>query len=111
MKWLVVGSIAVLLMTGCASAGPAISKSSMGNLELNIRGAEGAKVGQADIYVDGEYIGNASPLKPVLYLRRGERRIRVELAGFKAYEDTIMILGDPNHQVLNVVLEPEGCMW
>jgi hypothetical protein len=105
MKWLLVVSVAVLLMTGCVSPGPAISKSSMGNLELNIRGMEEAQVGQADIYIDGQYIGNASSLKPVLYLRRGERQVRVQLSGFKTYEGTITILGDPNHQVLNVILE------
>jgi len=41
----------------------------------------------------------------VLYLKRGRHTVKVELEGAKSYEQVIAILGDPNHQVLNIVLE------
>jgi hypothetical protein len=61
----------------------------------------------AAVYVGGVFIGNASATKPVLYLQRGPRTVRVELKGFRPFETTLTILGEPNHQVLNVVLEPQ----
>ena len=51
------------------------------------------------------YIGNASERLPVLYLKRGTHVVRVELAGCKPYERSILILGEPNHQVMNAFLE------
>ena len=94
------------IMAGCAATGPAIRKSEIGNLELNVYGPEHAHVARADIYLDGLFIGNATPEMPVLYMRRGERMVRVVLPGYKPYKRKINILGDPNHQVLNVFLEP-----
>jgi hypothetical protein len=44
---------------------------------------------------------------PVLYIKRGLRTVKVELDGMKTYEQAITILGDPNHQFLNVALEPK----
>jgi hypothetical protein len=61
----------------------------------------------AQIYMDGIFVGNVSERLPVLYIKRGKRTIRVELAGMKTYEQAIFILGDPNHQFLNVALEPK----
>ena len=105
MRGIILCSMLVWLLVGCASPGPAISKSRMGNLEVNIRGVEMAEAARADIYIDGAYIGNPTDLKPILCLKRGERRIRVVLPGFQDYNQTILILGAPNHQVLNVYLE------
>lgn len=107
MKVMAAGCVLVALLVGCATAGPAVSKSRMGNLELTVRCPGDADVGQAQVYVDGAYIGNASRLKPILYLRRGERTVRVSLNGFRTYEGIVTVLGDPNQQVLNVYLEPE----
>jgi len=85
--------------------GPAVTKSRDGNLELNILGAGEENWALARIFVDDVFIGNLSPTLPVLHLRNGRRTVRVELAGFKPWQQTVHILGDPNHQVLNAVLE------
>ncbi len=42
---------------------------------------------------------------PVLQLKNGKRTIRVELEGTDRYTEAITILGEPNHQVLNVALK------
>jgi hypothetical protein len=44
-------------------------------------------------------------LVPVLYLKRGRHTVEVELEGAGKYEQTITILGEQNHQVLNIILE------
>lgn len=90
------------LFSACVM-GPAISKSHDGNLELNI--LADSDVRTARVFVDDVFVGHLSPTKPVLHLRRGPRAVRVELSGFKPWQQTVHILGDPNHQVLNAVLE------
>jgi len=95
-------------IAGCVYEGPAISKSAFGNLQVNVYGPKDVSVRGADIYVDDAFIGNATPEKPVLYIKRGERRIRVELPGYVPYCRSVHVLGDPNHQVLNVYLKPVG---
>ena len=100
--------VALFVVMGCVvSTGPAVSKSSMGNLEINVSARENMSYSAALIYVDDVPVGNVSPTKPVLHLKRGDRAIRVELEGCKPYKQQIRILGDPNQQVLNVVLEKE----
>jgi hypothetical protein len=94
----------VALLSGCASYDPAISKSSMGNLEVYVTAPEGVDARPASIYVDGIFVGNVSQDLPVLYLKRGQHLIKVELEGMKTCERTIEILGDPNHQFLDVPL-------
>ncbi len=59
------------------------------------------------LYLDGVFVGNLTRDMPVLYAKRGVRVIRVESPGHEAYERSITVLGDPNHQVLNVILEKE----
>ena len=98
--------IGVALLAGCVSPGPAMSKAELGSLEINVFGPQNASVRVADIYVDGLFIGNATAQRPILYIKRGERKVRVELAGYKPYERTIHLFGDPNHQVLNILMEP-----
>jgi hypothetical protein len=94
-----------LFLSGCVSTGPAISKSSMGNLEVYVTAPEGIDAHPARICIDGVFVGNVSRDLPVLYLKRGKHVIRVELANMQTYEQEIRILGDPNHQFLDVVLE------
>lgn len=77
----------------------------MGNLEVFVAAPQGVDVHPAQIYVDDIFVGNVSETLPVLYLKRGKHTIRVELAGMKTYERVIYILGDPNHQFLDVSLE------
>lgn len=96
--------LAALVLCGCAS-GPAVSRSATGNLEINVVAPPDMPVAFARIFVDGVFIGNVSQSRPILFLKRGVRAIRVELPGTKTYEQGIAILGDPNHQVLNVMLE------
>lgn len=98
--------LAVVLAAGCAT-GPAVSKSRDGNLELNISGPSDTGVKQARIYVDDVFVGNPSPMLPVLHLRKGKRNVRVELEGFKPWQQAVHILGEPNHQVLNAILEKQ----
>ena len=97
--------LAATLLGGCVSSGPAISKSSMGNLEVYVAGPQDVDIHPARILVDGVFVGNVSQNLPVLYLKRGKHTVTVELAGMKTYEQQISILGDPNHQFLDVILE------
>ena len=60
---------------------------------------------RAEIYIDELYIGDITPKKPVLYIKRGENLVRIQLPGFEPVEKRITVLGDPNHQVMNVFLE------
>ncbi|HUW19546.1 MAG TPA: hypothetical protein VMW16_09610 [Sedimentisphaerales bacterium] len=105
MKKGIVGLALVLLLAGCESGGPAVSKSEMGNLQINVYCPEEMSTAPAEIYLDGVFIGNATGQLPVIHARRGKRVVRVEAAGCKPYEKSITILGEPNHQVLNVYLE------
>jgi hypothetical protein len=42
---------------------------------------------------------------PILHLKNGKHVVKVELEGTATYTETLTILGDPNHQVLNVALQ------
>ena len=100
-------SLVAVILCGCAATEPAISKSSMGNLAVCVYAPKDRDMRRAELFLDGLPIGNATPDMPVLHVRRGTRTIRVECPGCKPTESKITILGDPNHQVLNVFLEPE----
>lgn len=97
--------VGMLVLCGCADFSPAISKTNFGNLEVNIFAPEGLDVRESRIYIDGVFIGNVSSRMPVLQLKRGKRLVRVELAGAETCSETITILGEPNHQVLNIALK------
>jgi hypothetical protein len=97
--------LAAMVAGGCVSSGPAISKSSLGNLDVYVTAPQGVDVYPARISVDGVFVGNVSRDLPVLHLKRGQHVISVELAAMKPYEQQICILGDPNHQFLDVTLE------
>lgn len=99
--------LAAAVLCGCVSTGLAISKNSMGNLEVYVTAPQGVDAMAASIYVDGTFVGNVSQDLPVLYLKRGQHIVRVELAGMKPYQRSIDILGEPNHQFLNATLEKE----
>ncbi|MHC4623563.1 MAG: hypothetical protein ACYS4W_06640 [Planctomycetota bacterium] len=107
MKMGVVSLVLGLVLAGCGSVGPAVSKSNMGNLEINVYCPEGLDTRTADIYLDEVFIGNSTRELPVVHARRGARIVRVEAAGCMPYQRKITILGEPNHQVLNVYLEKE----
>jgi len=106
MKSLAVLALLLSLAVGCVN-GPAVSKARDGNLEINIAGPGDTNVRQARIYVDDVFVGNPSQALPVLHLRNGKRMIRVELEGFKPWQQTVHVLGEPNHQVLNALLEKQ----
>ena len=94
-----------LLMCGCVDFSPFISKSNLGNLELNIAAPEGLDAHAARVYVDDIFIGNVSDRMPILHVRNGKHLVKVELEGAATYTEALTILGDPNHQVLNVTLK------
>ena len=103
-------SIAILLtglslFCGCADLSPVISKSNMGNLEINIAAPEGLDAQAARVYLDDVFIGNVSSRMPILHLKNGKHMVKVELDGAATFTEGITILGDPNHQVLNVALK------
>ena len=95
------------VLCGCGTPGPVVSKSHMGNLAIYIHAPKGADVRRAELSIDGLCIGDATGERPVLFVKRGDRVIGVRMVGCKAVERKIDILGDPNHQVLHVFLEPE----
>ncbi len=98
----------LLVLSGCVTTGPTFSKSDMGNLEVNIYTQDKEIDGRfAEVYIDTIFLGNISPNKPILNLKEGEHDIRIELKGYKTYEKKMFISGDPNHQVLNVLLEKQ----
>jgi len=96
--------VCLILISGCVYHGPAVSKSNAGNLEVNILGTD-MVYHDADLYIDGNFIGNLTKNLPVLHIKRGQREIRIEASGFKPYEKHIIILGQPNHQVINAFME------
>ena len=104
MRYLWALLVVMLLVSGCATFGPAVSKSNMGNLEINVYTPDMKPVYRASLYLDGAFIGNLSKTMPVLHARRGTRVVRIKCPGYQPYKKTITILGDPNHQVLYVVL-------
>jgi hypothetical protein len=95
----------LLILCGCADFGPAVSKTNLGNLEINILPPEGLDSQAARIYVDETFIGNVSSRMPILQLKRGKHVIKVELQDAETYTESITILGEPNHQVLNIALK------
>ena len=101
---LVICLLSVLVLTGCIDLGPFITKTNLGNLEINIAAPQGLDPQASRIFVDGIFIGNVSSRMPILYLKTGMHRIRVELDGAATYTQEIMVIGDPNHQVLNINL-------
>ncbi len=99
--------VVCLLISGCVTPGPVISKSHLGNLEINVLTVDGQHVTKAELFLDGAFVGNLTSRLPVIHARRGERTVRVVCPGYRPYEKKITVLGDPNHQVLNVVLQKE----
>ena len=100
-------SLAGLLALGCVVSGPAVSKGNMGNVAIYVYAPDDVDVRRAEIYLEGHYIGNATTTMPVLELRRGERELRVQMEGFKTVNKTLYVLGEPNHQVVNIFLDPQ----
>src|SRR5215813_2609258 len=93
--------VGLLILTGCADFGPAVSKTNLGNLEVNITAPEGLDPRAARIYIDEIFVGNVSNRMPILQLKKGKHIVRVELEDAETYTESITILGEPNHQVLN----------
>lgn len=96
--------VTLVLCAGCLSPGPAENKPATGILSIYVSHS-GRQFPSAEIYVDDAFVGNSSSNKPLLYLKTGERKIRIEADGFKTYERTITVLGAPNQQQLAVSME------
>lgn len=108
LKWASAKIILLLLVAlsvSCVCESPAVSKSRYGNLEVAVTTAEGEEPIFPAIFVDGKRLGNVSYKKPILYLRRGLRQIRVESPGYQPWEGEVYILGDPNQQYLHIQLK------
>ena len=103
--WILLVSCLALCLTACTARGPVISKSKSGNLQITVRVPDDVDETQSEVYIDGLFIGNVSIHMPVIHVRRGLREIRVEAPDCQPFEKQISILGDPNHQVLNVKLK------
>ena len=99
--------VVALFVSGCVSTGPAISKSNLGNLEINVMSSDQQQHPNAELYLDAVFVGNLSSRLPVIHAKKGERTVRVVCTGYKSYEKKITVLGDPNNQVLNVIMEKE----
>jgi hypothetical protein len=107
MRHILTAAFLCVLFAGC-DAGPVVSKSNLGNLEINVLDAEqGTIIVTAEIYIDGLFIGNPTTHMPIINARSGERQIRVTAPGYKPYEKSIVILGQPNHQALNIFLQKQ----
>jgi hypothetical protein len=100
--------LSIVILPGCLAGGSVISKSSTGNLEINVSAPDDVDVSQARLYLDGAFIGNVTRNMPVLHVRRGERVIRAELEGFPPIEEKLLVLGEPNHQTLNIGFQRPG---
>jgi len=96
--------IVIFISTACIS-NPS-DKSQSGNFEIIVTPLEvdGQPIFPS-VYINGKFIGNASKNKPVLYLNKGKHEIKVEAKGFKAYQQTIQILGAQSMQIITVELE------
>lgn len=107
LKWAAVKIVLLLvaLSVSCVSESPGVSKSRYGNLEVVVTTAEPKEAIFPAIFVDGKCLGNISYRKPILYLRRGLRQIRVESPGYEPWEGEVYILGDPNQQHLHIQLK------
>ena len=77
MKLRVIHALLATLLFSCVTS-PVISKSKMGNVEIQVIAPEGMDVRRAELFVDDLFVGNATDDLPVLTLRRGERTIRAE---------------------------------
>ena len=102
---IIAGFTMLLILCGCADFGPAVSKTNLGNLEINITAPEGLDSRAARIYIDEVFVGNVSSRMPILQLKKGKHVVKVELEETEPYTESITILGDPNHQVLNVAMK------
>ena len=96
---------ALWAFSGCVSSTPVVSKSSRGNLAINVAAPNGFDIKYTELYLDDHFIGNVSSQWPILYVKKGLRRIRATLKGCKTIEKNITILGEPNHQTLNLNFE------
>jgi hypothetical protein len=79
----------------------------IGELVLDLSVPDGMKVSNAELYLDEFFIGNFKEKIFKLCLKRGVHTIRITLPGCEEYNSKIMLLGNPNHQVLNIELKRE----
>jgi hypothetical protein len=76
-----------------------------GPLNIEVLATEGGHIPNAEVYLDGKFIG--SPMGSKLCLDCGEHAVRITAPGYKPYEKTITIIGRGNPQGLSVVLEKQ----
>lgn len=80
----------------------------IGNLHINVTTPPGINIKYADMYIDDLYIGNLPDNKTTFVLKRGPHSIKILAPGCKLYQTDLILLGNPNSQVLNIKLEKEN---
>jgi len=98
-----------IFLAGCSylDMGPVFSRSGVGILEVYARDKQGGAISNAEIYLDGIFVGSVTSPTILLDVNRGARVVRITAAGYKPYERTVTILGKPNRQILSAYLEKE----
>ena len=96
-------STLAFLMFSCVSNSSFVTKSKDGNLEINLIGKT-VITQYSRVYIDNIFIGNLSSTKPTLILNKGYRKIKIVTDGYKTIEETIYIIGETGHQVINIPL-------
>jgi len=102
----VVLAFVLLITTSCASQVSASDDSPLGNLVIRVFAPEGTDARLAELYLDTQFLGTASPELPILRVPEGTHSIVVVMAGCATYERDITVLGAPSRQLVNVFLEP-----
>jgi hypothetical protein len=78
MKTPAIFFLSCLLLAGCVSTDSVISKSNIGNLEINLAGSGTQQYAQTELYLDGIFIGNLSSRLPVLHVKRGRHIMKLD---------------------------------
>ena len=81
------------------------SREKLGKLEITATVNDNGDVGLAMIYVDDGLVGTLIKPKHQLFLQLGPHALRIELKGYKTFQQSIQILGEPNSQALRVQFE------
>ena len=106
-KYALTALLAACFFVSCSARDPFISKKTHGNLQVEVT-FQGEKPDAApSLTVDDRPMGHLSPERPVLHLKEGKHHVKVTCPGYETWEKEIYIAGDPNHQYLEVRLQPK----
>ena len=87
-------AVAVTLLlgsvTGCAHAGRA-AKAEGAVLSLEVAGADGALAEDADVFVDGQYVGTLGEVRDSVRLAPGTHRVEIRRSGSFPVQQTVEV--------------------